>query len=49
MRMWVIMLLEYLIQLKNEEIQPYMSLGSTKIDDWTEGWVYQGDIFEPEK
>ena len=25
-----------------------MNLTSVKIDDWTEGWVYYGEIFDPE-
>lgn len=40
---------KYLIQLKYNEIKPYMYLSSTQIDNWTEGWVYNGEIFEPEE
>ena len=38
---------KYQINLENEEMKPYMYLTSTKIDDWTEGWVYRGEILNP--
>ena len=39
---------KYKINLEFEEMKPYMYLTSTKIDDWTEGWVYRGEILNPE-
>ncbi len=38
---------KYKINLEYEEMKPYMYLTSTKIDDWTEGWVYRGEILNP--
>ena len=38
---------KYQINLEFEEMKPYMYLTSTKIDDWTEGWVYRGEILNP--
>ena len=38
---------KYQINLDYEEMKPYMYLTSTKIDDWTEGWVYRGEILNP--
>lgn len=38
---------KYQINLEYEEMKPYMYLTSTKIDDWTEGWVYRGEILNP--
>lgn len=40
---------KYQIQLKYEDISPYMYLSSVKIDDWTEGWIYNGEILNPEE
>lgn len=40
---------KYLIQLRYDEIKTDMTLSSVKIDDWTEGWVYYGEIFDPEE
>lgn len=40
---------KYRLQLKYEEIQSNMTLSSVKIDDWTEEWVYYGEIFDPEE
>lgn len=37
----------YLMSLKYEEIQSFMHLSSCPISDWTEGWVYDGDIPDP--
>ena len=39
---------KYQINLEYEEMKSYMYLTSTKIDDWTEGWVYRGEILNPE-
>ena len=39
---------KYKINLKFEEMKPYMYLTSTKIDDWTEEWIYRGEILNPE-
>lgn len=39
---------KYQITLEYEEMKPYMYLTSMKIDDWTEGWVYRGEILNPE-
>ena len=39
---------KYQINLEFEEMKPYMYLTSTKIDDWTEGWIYRGEILNPE-
>ena len=39
---------KYQINLEYEEMKPYMYLTSTKIDDWTEGWIYRGEILNPE-
>ena len=38
---------KYQVNLEYEEMKPYMYLTSTKIDDWTEGWVYRGEILNP--
>lgn len=38
---------KYQINLEYEEMKPYMYLTSMKIDDWTEGWVYRGEILNP--
>ena len=38
---------KYKINLEFEEMKPYMYLTSTKIDDWTEGWIYRGEILNP--
>ena len=39
---------KYKINLEFEEMKPYMYLASTKIDDWTEEWIYRGEILNPE-
>ncbi len=39
---------KYKINLEFEEMKPYMYLTSTKIDDWTEQWIYRGEILNPE-
>ena len=39
---------KYQINLEYEEMKPYMYLTSTKIDDWTEKWIYRGEILNPE-
>ena len=39
---------KYQVNLEYEEMKPYMYLTSTKIDDWTEGWIYRGEILNPE-
>ena len=39
---------KYKINLEFEEMKPYMYLTSTKIDDWTEKWIYRGEILNPE-
>ena len=39
---------KYQINLEFEEMKPYMYLTSTKIDDWTEEWIYRGEILNPE-
>lgn len=39
---------KYQINLESGEMKPYMYLTSTKIDDWTEGWIYRGEILNPE-
>ena len=39
---------KYQINLEFEEMKPYMYLTSTKIDDWTEKWIYRGEILNPE-
>ena len=39
---------KYQINLEYEAMKPYMYLTSTKIDDWTEGWEYRGEILNPE-
>ena len=39
---------KYKINLEYGEMKPYMYLTSTKIDDWTEGWIYRGEILNPE-
>ena len=39
---------KYQINLEYEEMKPYMYLTSTKIDDWIEGWIYRGEILNPE-
>lgn len=37
----------YLMSLQYEEIKSFMHLSSCPISDWTEGWVYEGDITDP--
>lgn len=37
----------YLMSLKYDEIQSFMHLSSCPVSDWTEGWVYEGDITDP--
>ena len=39
---------KYIVNLKYDEMKPYMHLSSIRIDDWTEGWVYHGEIFNPD-
>ena len=39
---------KYQINLEYGEMKPYMYLTSTKIDDWTDVWVYRGEILNPE-
>lgn len=39
---------KYIVNLEYKEMKPEMNLTSVKIDDWTEGWVYYGEIFDPE-
>ena len=39
---------KYQINLEYGEMKPYMYLTSMKIDDWTEGWIYRGEILNPE-
>ena len=39
---------KYQINLEYGEMKSYMYLTSTKIDDWTEGWIYRGEILNPE-
>ena len=39
---------KYQINLEYEEMKSYMYLTSTKIDDWTEEWIYRGEILNPE-
>ena len=39
---------KYEMRLKYEEMQPYMWLYPVTINDWTEGWVYKGEILSPE-
>lgn len=39
---------KYQINLEYGEMKPYMYLTSTKIDDWTEGWIYRGEILNSE-
>ena len=39
---------KYKINLEYGEMKPYMYLTRTKIDDWTEGWIYRGEILNPE-
>lgn len=37
----------YLMSLKYEEIQSFMHLSACPVSDWTEGWVYAGEISDP--
>ena len=39
---------KYQTNLEYGEMKPYMYLTSTKIDDWTEEWIYRGEILNPE-
>lgn len=39
---------KYLISLKFSEIRPFMRLSGHIIDNWTEGWVYEGVITDPD-
>lgn len=39
---------KYIVNLEYKEMKPEMNLTSVRIDDWTEGWVYYGEIFDPE-
>ena len=40
---------KYQINLKYDEMRPYMYLTTTKINDWTEGWIYKGEILNPDE
>ena len=37
----------YLISLEYTEIQSFMHLSPCTIEDWTQGWVYNGEITDP--
>ena len=39
---------KYLIRLKFSEIRPFMRLSGHAIDNWTEGWTYEGVITDPD-
>ena len=39
---------KYLISLKSSEIRPFMRLSGHAIDNWTEGWTYEGVITDPD-
>lgn len=39
---------KYEMRLKYDEMQPYMEMSPITINDWTEGWVYKGEILNPE-
>lgn len=39
---------KYIVNLEYNGMKPYMYLSSIRIDDWTEGWVYHGEIFNPD-
>ncbi len=38
---------KYLMSLKYDEIRSFMHLSACSIKDWTEGWVYNGEITDP--
>lgn len=38
---------KYLMRLKYDEMQPFMRLTACSIADWTEGWIYSGEITDP--
>lgn len=40
---------KYLINLKYEEMRPYMYLSAVNIKNWTEGWIHKGEILNPQK
>ena len=39
---------KYLMSLGYNDIQSFMHLSSCPIEDWTQGWVYEGVITDPE-
>lgn len=39
---------KYQIKLNYSEMQPYMYLAPVTISNWLEGWVYTGEVFDPD-
>lgn len=38
----------YTLDLEYSTLRPYMSLSSTSINPWSDGWTVQGEIFNPQ-
>ena len=38
---------KYVVNLKYDQMRPYMRLSVHNINDWTEGWIYNGEILDP--
>lgn len=38
---------KYIVNLKYDQMRPYMRLSVHNINDWTEGWIYNGEILDP--
>ena len=39
---------KYVVTLKYGQMRPYMRLSVHNINDWTEGWIYNGEILDPD-
>ena len=40
---------KYSLKMKYSELKSYMRIDPIKINDWEEGWIVSGEIFNPEK
>ena len=39
---------KYVLELDYQTMSPYMFISSVAINDWTDGWTYDGEILNPE-
>lgn len=39
---------KYVVTLNYGQMRPYMRLSVHNINDWTEGWIYNGEILDPD-